>query len=85
MHLVNNYSYSYYLTQVICRCAVILHAITIVAPSVVRITTQTCSRKESRLVQSLLLELQPTIHTHATGTRQSWPVLSANLKRKMRS
>lgn len=26
-----------------------------------------------------------TAYTHATGTRQSWRVLSANLKRKMRS
>lgn len=80
----NNSFCSFYLTQVICRRAVIVHAMTIGTTSSVRITTQACNRWESRPVQTVLLQLQPT-HTHATGTHHSWPVLSANLKRKMRS
>lgn len=73
-----------YLTQVICRRAVILHAVTIATTSSARITIQACSHWQSRSLQSLLPQLEPT-HMHATGTQKSWPVLSANLKRKMRS
>lgn len=72
---------SFYLTQGIYRSAVILHAVTTATTSSARITTQACSRWQSRPVQTLLLS---TVYTHACYW-QSWPALSANLKRKMRS
>lgn len=62
-----NSSCSFYLTQVIYRRVVILHAMTTATTSSARIITQACSRYESRPVQTLLLQLQPT-HMHATGT-----------------
>lgn len=71
-----------HLTQGICSHAWIWHAYCYAPRSLYH-------HKHAAVVsQSLhkptLWHLLPA-HTHATGTSQSWPVWSANLKRKMRS
>lgn len=74
---------NFYLSQGICR-HVIMYKVSIATSAIPTITTQACNCCESKPMQPVLWHLQP-LHTHATGTYKSWPVKSANLKRKMRS